>query len=124
MDVSSAPKRDEWLRWLALHILNILESIPLESHTRCIQPFIMVTTSSELRKPTAEEELGRMSLEIAQARKFVRSRMEAFRFILPPHPAQRKLDLVLAVWSELDTNQTDVYWMDVMIEKEWEVVFG
>lgn len=42
---------DKWLTEFAVTTLSRLKTIPLESRTRCLQPFLLVASSSELRLP-------------------------------------------------------------------------
>lgn len=117
---------DQWIQHLAMHTVSILRKVPFESHSRSIQAFLLVALSSELRYPVSpgsiENVTGEM-LEITEARKFIRGRLEAFQFVFAPQPAQRKLDIVLKVWEQLDRGVSSVYWMDVMMENGWEVLF-
>ncbi|KAL3600095.1 hypothetical protein FPOAC2_04326 [Fusarium poae] len=100
---SHVPSRDEteeWLMKLALHILAMLQSIPLDSRTRSIQAPIIVALSSELRYKSpdvsrfdSESEAGyheaispstiSHSVEIAWARRFVMSRLSIYWHVLP-----------------------------------------
>ncbi|KAK1149344.1 hypothetical protein N8T08_006567 [Aspergillus melleus] len=117
---------EQWIQNLTMHTVNILRKIPFESHTRSIQAFLLVALSSELRYPTSPDGVENVTnemLEITEARKFIRGRLEAFRYVFAPQPAQRKLDIVLKAWEQLDRGLPNVYWMDVMIEKGWEVLF-
>ncbi|PLB55201.1 hypothetical protein P170DRAFT_35333 [Aspergillus steynii IBT 23096] len=117
---------EQWIHTLAMHTVDILRKVPFESHTRSIQAFLLVALSSELRYPMSPDNIENVNsemLEVAEARKFVRGRLEAYRFVFAPQPAQRKLDIVMKVWEQLDGGQSGVYWMDVMIENGWEVLF-
>lgn len=113
--------RETFLQRFALNIIKILAGIPFESHTRSIQAFLYVTLSSELRMPAAEA-FQMSDLEVVEARRLIHSRLEAYRYVFAPQPAQRKLELVLKVWELMD-HSSSVYWMDVMIENSMEVVF-
>ncbi|KAJ5610481.1 Aflatoxin biosynthesis regulatory protein [Penicillium lagena] len=42
---------ENWLTEFAVTTLHRLKTIPLESRTRCLQPFLLVASSSELRLP-------------------------------------------------------------------------
>lgn len=52
-DLDSDPNtlHDKWLTEFAVTTLSRLKTIPLESRTRCLQPFLLVASSSELRLP-------------------------------------------------------------------------
>lgn len=114
--------RNVFLQRFALNIIKTLTGIPLESHTRSIQAFLYVALSSELCLPVREA-FEASHFETVEARHLVQSRLEAYRHIFAPKPAQRKLDIVLKVWEAMDRSSSSVYWMDVMIENSLEVVF-
>lgn len=132
--------RDEWLTSFALTAMNRLKTIPMESRTRCLQPFLLVASSSELRLPpinlscpdgqdldTATMDymldLSPRAIEISRARKFVIGRLEAFLHVLPPKPIHVCLKLVREVWRRMDAGE-QVYWMDVMMEEGLETTMG
>lgn len=46
---------DNWLTEFAVTTLSRLKTIPLESRTRCLQPLLLVASSSELRLPQLSE---------------------------------------------------------------------
>lgn len=122
MDHISDDDTQQWLKGLALHTVDTLASLPHESHTRSIQAFLYVAISSELRKEGTTN-VNSESLRVLQARNLVQSRLEAYRFIFAPKPAQRKLQLVLKIWELMDTSGKPVFWLDVMLDNNLEVVF-
>lgn len=146
----STEERDMWLTQLALHIVKILMEIPLESHSRAIQPMILVAASSELRYDSSVKQLlpqtslpheaqpgnkivdfggaykqqrlqlattgfciDNASIEVARARRFVKSRLSAFLHILPARKMHKIQELVRLTWAALDAGQSDVYWLDI-----------
>lgn len=141
---------DTWLTEFALTTLSRLKTIPLESRTRCLQPFLLVASSSELRLPHLsdsnhsqpatnldspdEENLSNLdpdqpaismeAIEISQTRRFILGRLTSFLHVLPPKPINVCLRLVKEVWRRMDAGETDTYWIDVMIEKGWETTMG
>lgn len=119
---ASDAHRNVFLQRFALNIIKTLAGVPLESHTRSIQAFLYVALSSELYLPVMEA-FQASYFETVEARHLVQSRLEAYRHIFAPQPAQRKLDIVLKVWKAMDGSSLSVYWMDVMIENSMEVVF-
>ncbi|KAI9043312.1 uncharacterized protein KD926_003842 [Aspergillus affinis] len=122
----SSNSAEQWMQHLAMHTVRILRKVPFESHTRSIQAFLLVALSSELRSPMIPDDINNVTnemLEITEARKFIRGRLEVFRYVFAPQPAQRKLDIVLKAWEQLDRGLPNVYWMDVMIENGWEILF-
>jgi hypothetical protein len=45
-----------WLTNYAIETIELLESIPVTSRTRCLQPFMLVACASELRAPPLEDD--------------------------------------------------------------------
>ncbi|KAL2681193.1 hypothetical protein Neosp_008800 [[Neocosmospora] mangrovei] len=124
LESSKVPTRRErsvWLTSLATHAVQILQEIPFESLTRCIQPFVMVAVSSELRYhdpiPGSESILS-ASTETARARNFVKSRLAAYMHILPLPKVQQHYQLVKDIWAAIDSGDEDVYWVDVASQKK------
>ncbi|KAH8428664.1 uncharacterized protein LDX57_006353 [Aspergillus melleus] len=134
---------DNWLTEFALTTLSRLKTIPLESRTRCLQPFLLVASSSELRlsrppstsstslssEPTEEADpsapnISSHAIEVSRMRRFVLGRLTSYLHVLPPKPIGVCLQLVREVWKRMDAGETGVYWMDVMIEKGWETTMG
>ncbi|PCH03728.1 Protein of unknown function DUF3468 [Penicillium occitanis (nom. inval.)] len=130
LKVPSPAERDEWLTKFALHIINMLSQIPFESGTRSIQPFIMVATSSELRcVPTAIE--GSVSdfinatfIEVAQARQFVRARLSAYSHILPLRKVAKIIELIDRIWTALDGDQPEAYWIEIAHKEDLFTIMG
>jgi hypothetical protein len=50
-EYSSQDLYDQWLTEFAVTTLSRLKTIPFESRTRCLQPFLLVASCSELRLP-------------------------------------------------------------------------
>lgn len=143
---------DTWLTEFALVTISRLRSIPMESRTRCIQPFLFVASSSELRLPGApgvnrnpnennafnpsdgsssstrnnnnDNEACIRAVEVLRTRKSVLGRLTSYLHVLPPKPIHVCLQLVREVWGRMDQGQKNVYWMDVMIEKGLETTMG
>ncbi|KKK13927.1 hypothetical protein P175DRAFT_0501363 [Aspergillus ochraceoroseus IBT 24754] len=126
---------DRWLTEFALTTLSRLKTIPLESRTRCLQPLLLVASSSELRLPPqppvpSDTDLENApcisshALEVSRTRRFILGRLTSFQHVLPPKPICVCLQLVQEVWKRMDAGDPDVYWMDVMIEKGWETTMG
>ncbi|KAL4754149.1 hypothetical protein BDW72DRAFT_148167 [Aspergillus terricola var. indicus] len=135
-DQSSPTYHDSWLTEFALTTLSRLKSIPLESRTRCLQPLLLVASSSELRLPPSPSDplalsangngpcISSHALEVSRTRRFILGRLTSFQYVLPPKPITVCLELVNEVWRRMDGGDKDVYWMDVMIEKGWETTMG
>ena len=143
---NSSSYYDSWLTEFALTTLSRLRTVPIESRTRCVQPFLLVASSSELRLPqlpmTTEDEthnepdsnpshdndnssnIPSRAVEVLRTRKFVLGRLTSYLHVLPPKPIHVCLQLVREVWRRMDAGEKDVYWMDVMIAKGWETTMG
>ncbi|KAJ5207012.1 Aflatoxin biosynthesis regulatory protein [Penicillium cf. griseofulvum] len=140
-----------WLTEFAVTTLSRLKTIPQESRTRCLQPFLLVASCSELRIPRLATNAGTKppngedyseggdndstnpnqtptismeAIEVSRARKFILGRLTSFLHVLPPKPIHVCLKLVNEVWERLDAGDADAYWVDVMIEKGWETTMG
>lgn len=131
----SPTAQDEWLTRFALAAMAKLKTIPFESRTRCLQPFLLVASSSELRLPPASQplempdgdyslNLSTHAIDVSRTRKFILSRLSSFLHVLPPKPIHICFGLVKEVWRRMDAGEPDVFWMDVMIEKGWETTMG
>ncbi|KAL5341323.1 fungal-specific transcription factor domain-containing protein [Aspergillus crustosus] len=127
---------NNWLTEFALTTLSRLKSIPLESRTRCLQPLLLVASSSELRLPPAPQDplslsetgngpcISAHALEVSGTRRFILGRLTSLVHVLPPKPVKVCLEIVEEVWRRMDRGEEGVYWMDVMIEKGWETTMG
>ncbi|RAO67001.1 uncharacterized protein BHQ10_003013 [Talaromyces amestolkiae] len=135
-DDLSEDVKSEWLTTIALTAMSRLKTVPLESRTRCLQPFLLVASSSELRLPAMELpsldpsrddyslNLSAHAIEVSRTRKFILGRLTSFLHVLPPKPIHICVDLVQEVWRRMDAGESDVYWMDVMIDNGWETTMG
>lgn len=136
MEEISPDSMNQNLATLAVEIVNLLRTLPIESATKCVQPFFFVAVASELRIPPAAEPLGQIiegtepsavspnAIEILDARKFVISRLSTFEHVLPAKPLRQMRRIVTLTWEQIDKGLADVYWMDVMTEKGWETTLG
>ncbi|KAM5342195.1 hypothetical protein ACJ41O_015226 [Fusarium nematophilum] len=140
---SAVSPEDTWLTCLALHILDLVQNIPLSSRSRSIQPLLLVSICSELclgrscRSLAAPQNAPVASiasslrfkvpftdLDILHARRAITSRLSSFENILAAKPIRRMLLLVKETWAWMEERQQDVYWMDVMMEKGYETLMG
>lgn len=136
---------DKWLTEFAVTTISRLKTIPLESRTRCLQPFLLVASCSELRLPqTLSQSQARgqdgsgndqpndseaptvsmEAIEVSQTRRFILGRLTSFLHVLPPKPINVCLRLVREVWKRMDAGEVNAYWVDIMIEKGWETTMG
>lgn len=71
--------------------------------------------------------LTECTMEISRARRFVIDRLCALQRSLPPRPIAVAIDLVKAIWSEYDHNATfnsQGHWIDIMVERGLQTLFG
>jgi hypothetical protein len=123
---------NDWLTDFALTALGLLQILPDESRTRCLQPFLIVAISGELRLPSdlshgfGEEQIdvAPQFYKVSNMRKFVIARLTSYLRILPPKPIQVCLKIVQSTWKRMDAGEKEVFWMDVMIENGWETTMG
>ncbi|KAJ4203423.1 hypothetical protein NW759_015175 [Fusarium solani] len=126
---------DIWLTKLAMHILSILQEIPFESPTRCIQPFIFAAVSGELKYTQHLVHLSdgvsvpfppidHASIEVARARQFILSRLSAYGNILTVGKVQQICQLINCVWDALDAGDGDAYWVDLAYKKQLGTMMG
>lgn len=129
---------DDFLVSLAMHTISLLENLPSNSGTRCLQPILHIVAASELRfsppsiidplspfTPTSSisYSLTNREVDIAAARRFVVTRLQGFQLSLPAKPIVKALELIQETWARADLGQ-DVYWMDVMEQMGWASIFG
>lgn len=129
-------QRDSWLTSLAIHTVGILRQIPFESSTRCLQPLILVAVSSELRHgsgdigswtvstATGSCDSAQASIEVAQARSFLRSRLSAYKYVLPLKKISMISELVENIFRALDCGEKNVYWLNVCRRMRMETLMG
>lgn len=131
-------ERETWLTKLSMYILSLLRQIAFESGTRCMQPFIFVAVSSELRLNHAtslstpayatlnefDERPDAGQIEISRARQFILSRLAAYEHVFPLPKVREIVKLVNHIWSELDIGRSDVYWVDVAYNRNLGTMMG
>ncbi|RDW79579.1 hypothetical protein BP6252_04217 [Coleophoma cylindrospora] len=128
----------DFLISLALHIMSLLEKLPTNSGTRCLQPIIVIAAASELRfAPPSNDPLSgfpsqsssifssitNREIDVAHARRFVLQRLQEFQQGLPAKPYIKGQQVIQETWARADLGQ-DVYWMDVMEELGAQTIFG
>ncbi|CAI6098981.1 unnamed protein product [Clonostachys chloroleuca] len=133
----SKEERNVWLKKLALRIVSEIRQIPFESSTRCLQPFLLVAASSELRRDpldivasVADDDdvgsapvLGQASFELVGARNFILSRLSAYMHILPLRKVSMFSGMVTSTWAALDAGE-DVHWTDICKRMRFETLLG
>lgn len=120
----------EWLTTKAIHILKQLERIPSSSYVKAHQLLPLLVAAAELRFPLHEmyqsEPFG-LDIEIGWARRFTKARLECLATQLPAKPVRTTLELLNEVWRRLDTAiglPNDIFWIDVMVEKDLHTIMG
>ncbi|KLO92436.1 Uncharacterized protein LW93_12010 [Fusarium fujikuroi] len=132
----SAHEAEERLRQFTLKAVEVLRSIPAESGTKDFHPFLIVAVCSGLTIPVVEvsasaqsmaglgNSLALVAADVHRARGFLRGRLQLLLHSLPKNPIQRCIDIVEATWAETDNRSGSVgrpaYWMDVMMQNNWE----
>ncbi|OCK83776.1 hypothetical protein K432DRAFT_321533 [Lepidopterella palustris CBS 459.81] len=122
---SDNPDANVWITSMALYIVDLLKSLPASSGTCCLQPILLVTASTELKRVPSVDyyDVYVDPQRINHARSFVERRLNEFALRLPAKPLRRMLELVKEVWKRMDAGE-DVFWLDVMFENGWETVMG
>ncbi|KAK2017404.1 hypothetical protein LZ32DRAFT_576897 [Colletotrichum eremochloae] len=132
-----------WLTSLALHVIDLVQGIPISSRSRSIQPLLLVSICSELSlgrtfvpAPYMEKSTvasisssPRMQVsptitDVLHARRLVVSRLTSLEGILAAKPIRQMLKLVKETWACMDSQKEDIYWMDVMMDKGYETLMG
>jgi hypothetical protein len=118
-----------FLSSLALHIIDLLVSIPPTSGTCFLQLILLVIASAELRFSANLDyfDLDANDVKVAEAREFVMSRLQEFARRLPAKPISKMIDLIAEVWRRVDVSDatsSDNFWIDVMIENRWQTIMG
>ncbi|ENH66810.1 hypothetical protein FOC1_g10007466 [Fusarium oxysporum f. sp. cubense race 1] len=132
----SAHEAEERLRQFTLKAVEILRSIPAGSGTKDFHPFLIVAVCSGLTIPIVEvpaspqamaglgNSLALVAANVHRARGFLRGRLQLLLHSLPKNPIQRCIDIVEATWAETDNRHESsgrpAYWMDVMMQNNWE----
>ncbi|RAK75839.1 uncharacterized protein BO72DRAFT_407070, partial [Aspergillus fijiensis CBS 313.89] len=141
--LSSGMTPRQFRRHLALHIIALLETLPVTSGTRVMQPVLLAATAGSLVfsrgtplgvAADAWAPFDAVDVEIAQARRRVSARLADLTRILPRPPLERVGDLVREVWRRADDagacggeeggggqeDPEEAFWLDVMMERRLE----
>jgi hypothetical protein len=126
--------RQQHLLNMALKLVDILEQVPIDSGSRCIQPPLFILAAAGLKldtscltqcefdingngassadnsinlptPPATTSPFSNSMLSIAKARRSVKSRLLALQATLPIKPLQVASDLIDAIWREYDNVQ-------------------
>lgn len=110
-----------WLNSLAMHVLDLIDSIPSSSGTICIQHILIVTAASELRFVSSVDffDVYANDARVCQSREFAVKRLQEYSRRLPAKPFRKMITLIKEVWRRQD-NGDDVFWVDVMDEQGFQ----
>lgn len=138
LPIPATQSPDDFLVSLAMHTISLLEKLPSNSGTRCLQPIVHIVAASELRfSPPSNSDpmssfmpassifnsITNREVDIASSRRFVVTRLQEFQLSLPAKPIVKALELIQETWARADLGQ-EVYWMDVMEQMGWASIFG
>jgi hypothetical protein len=129
---------NEFLLSLALHTISLLESIPSNSGTRCLQPLVLMIASTELlfpqdpfapfltstSFPSISDGINSREIDVASARRFVVRRFQEFCTSMPAKPLKKGLQIVEETWRRNDEGIGEVFWMDIMDNLGAGTIFG
>jgi hypothetical protein len=138
LPIPASQSPDDFIVSLAIHTVSLLEKLPSNSGTRCLQPIVHIVAASELRfSPPSNSDplspfmpassifnsLTNREVDIASARRFIVTRLQEFQLSLPAKPILKALELIQETWARADLGQ-EVFWMDVMEQMGWASIFG
>lgn len=112
-----------WLSSLAMHILQMIESLPASSGTFCIQQLVLTVAASELKLVSSVDffDVHANDSKVLQARERVIRRLEVYAHRLPGKPLRQLITLIKETWRQSDEGH-DAFWMDIMNEKGWHTI--
>lgn len=112
-----------WLNSLAMHILELIDSIPTTSGTICTQQILLVTAASELRFVSSVDyfDVFANDVKVVKAREFVIHRLQEHALRLPAKPVRKQIDLVKEIWCRQDNSDVDL-WIDVIDDNTWQTL--
>ncbi|KAF9698799.1 hypothetical protein EKO04_002864 [Ascochyta lentis] len=112
-----------WLNSLAMHILQMIESLPASSGTFCIQQLVITVAACELKFVSSVDffDVHANDSKVLQARERVIRRLEVYAHRLPGKPLRQLITLIKETWRQSDEG-TDAFWIDVMNEKGWHTI--
>ncbi len=112
-----------WLNSLAMHILQMIESLPASSGTFCIQQLVITVAASELKFVSSVDffDVNANDSKVLQAREKVVRRLEVYAHRLPGKPLRQLITLIKETWRQSDKGN-DAFWIDIMNEKGWHTI--
>lgn len=112
-----------WLNSLAMHILQMIESLPASSGTFCIQQLVITVAASELKFVSSVDffDVNANDSKVLQAREKVIRRLEVYAHRLPGKPLRQLITLIKETWRQSDEGK-DAFWIDIMNEKGWHTI--
>jgi hypothetical protein len=112
-----------WLNSLAMHILQMIESLPASSGTFCIQQLVLTVAACELKFVSSVDffDVNANDSKVLQAREKVIRRLEVYAHRLPGKPLRQLITLIKETWRQSDEG-IDAFWIDIMNEKGWHTI--
>jgi hypothetical protein len=112
-----------WLNSLAMHILQMIESLPASSGTFCIQQLVLTVAACELKFVSSVDffDVDANDSKVLQARELVVRRLEVYAHRLPGKPLSQLIRLIKETWRQSDEGN-DAFWIDIMNEKGWHTI--
>ncbi|KAH6620127.1 fungal-specific transcription factor domain-containing protein [Boeremia exigua] len=112
-----------WLNSLAMHILQMIESLPASSGTFCIQQLVITVAACELKFVSTVDffDVHANDSKVLQAREKVIRRLEVYAHRLPGKPIRHLITLIKETWRQSDEGN-DAFWIDIMNEKGWHTI--
>ncbi|PVI06529.1 hypothetical protein DM02DRAFT_623060 [Periconia macrospinosa] len=111
-----------WLNSLAMHILDLIKSIPTSSGTICTQQILLVTAASELRFASSVDffDVYANDVKVLKARNFAINRLQEHALRLPAKPIMKQIDHINEVWRRQDNPGS--LWTDLLDDNEWQTL--
>ncbi|KAF2632653.1 hypothetical protein BU25DRAFT_427516 [Macroventuria anomochaeta] len=112
-----------WLNSLAMHILQMIESLPASSGTFCIQQLVLTVAACELKLVSSVDffDVHANDSKVLEVREKVIRRLEVYAHRLPGKPLRRLITLIKETWRQSDEGN-DAFWIDIMNEKGWHTI--
>jgi hypothetical protein len=112
-----------WLNSLAMHILQMIESLPASSGTFCIQQLVLTVAACELKFVSSVDffDVHANDSKVLHARDLVVRRLEVYAHRLPGKPLRQLIRLIKETWRQSDEGN-DAFWIDIMNEKGWHTI--
>ncbi|EME85764.1 uncharacterized protein MYCFIDRAFT_82510 [Pseudocercospora fijiensis CIRAD86] len=122
---------DSMLANIAVHVIDTIKGIHIDSGACKLLPLIAVVAGSQLKMPDNEHSNTEIHDAVLEARYVVEQRLTVMSRRYPQRPMSAMLDIVKEVWQRADPREgesyradTNAHWLDIMHEKSWQVIMG